>query len=63
MAKVVAVIGDRRRFGSRAVRAFLKEGYTVIPINPHEAEIEGLRAYELVLDVSERIDGLLLRAA
>ena len=59
MAKVVAVIGassNRRKFGNRAVRAFVKEGYTVIPINPHEREIEGLTAYASVLDVPGRID-------
>jgi uncharacterized protein len=47
MSKVVAVIGascDRSKFGNRAVRAFRQEGYTVIPINPHEAEVEGLKA-------------------
>ena len=59
MPKVVAVIGassDRRKFGNRAVRAFIKEGYTVIPINPHEAEVEGLRTYASVLDVPGPID-------
>ena len=41
MAKVVAVIGasnDPRKFGNRAVRAFRRHGYTVVPINPHETE-------------------------
>jgi len=59
MAKVVAVIGassDRRKFGNRAVRAFRQQGYTVIPINPHEREVEGLKAYASVLDVPEPID-------
>ena len=59
MPKVVAVIGassDRRKFGNRAVRAFVKEGYTVIPINPHEREVEGLTAYGSVLDVPGPID-------
>src|SRR3954452_12768198 len=59
MAKVVAVIGassDRRKFGNRAVRAFRQQGYTVVPINPHEAEIEGLKAYASVLDVPGPID-------
>jgi predicted CoA-binding protein len=57
--KVVAVIGassDRRKFGNRAVRAYVEQGYTVIPINPHEREIEGLRAYASVLDVPGPID-------
>ena len=48
MGKVVAVIGassDRRKFGNRAVRAFARQGYTVVPINPHETQVEGLKAY------------------
>ena len=56
---VVAVIGasnDRRKFGNRALRAFRRQGYTVIPINPHETEVEGLRAYASVLDVPGPID-------
>src|SRR5258706_1576177 len=59
MAKVVAVIGassNRSKFGNRAVRAFRQQGYTVIPINPHEREIEGLTAYASVLDVPGAID-------
>jgi len=59
MSKVVAVIGasnHREKFGNRAVRAFREQGYTVIPINPHEREIEGLRAYASVLDVPGPID-------
>ena len=57
--KIVAVIGasnDRRKFGNRALRAFRQQGYTVIPINPHETEVEGLRAYGSVLDVPGPID-------
>jgi uncharacterized protein len=59
MAKVVAVIGassNRTKFGNRAVRAFLQQGYTVIPINPKEAEVEGLKAYRSVMDVPVAID-------
>ncbi len=59
MPKVVAVVGassNRRKFGNRAVRAFRQQGYTVVPINPHEAEVEGLKAYPSVLDVPGTID-------
>jgi uncharacterized protein len=55
----VAVIGasaDRRKFGNKAVRAFLRQGYDVVPINPHETSVEGLRAYRSVLDVPGPID-------
>jgi predicted CoA-binding protein len=57
--KVVAVIGasgNRRKFGNRAVRAYVQQGYTVIPINLHEREVEGLQAYASVLDVPGPID-------
>jgi predicted CoA-binding protein len=59
MSKVVAVIGassNPRKFGNRAVRAFRRQGYTVVPINPHEQEVEGLRTYRSVLDVPGAID-------
>ena len=55
----MAVIGasnDRRKFGNRAVRAYRLRGYTVVPINPHETEVEGLRAYKSVLDVPGPIE-------
>jgi len=59
MPKVVAVIGassNRQKFGNRAVRAFQRQGYTVIPINPHEQQVEGLKTYRSVLDVPGAID-------
>ncbi len=59
MAKVVAVIGassNRSKFGNRAVRAFQQQGYTVVPINPHETEVEGLKSYATVLDYPGAID-------
>lgn len=59
MNKVVAVIGasvERQKFGNRALRAYREQGYTVIPINPHEEEIEGLKAFKSVLDVPGPID-------
>jgi uncharacterized protein len=59
MSKIVAVIGastNRRKFGNRAVRAYRDQGFTVIPINPHETEVEGLKAYASVLDVPGPID-------
>ena len=56
---VIAVIGaskDRRKYGNRALRAFRQQGYTVVPINPHETEIEGERAWPNVLAYPGLID-------
>jgi predicted CoA-binding protein len=55
----VAVIGasnDRRKFGNKAVRAFVAHGDDVLPVNLHETVIEGLRAYRSVLDIPGPID-------
>ena len=52
--KTVAVIGahnDRSRFGNKAVRAFLQQGFQVFPINPNETVIEGLEAYKTIAEV------------
>jgi predicted CoA-binding protein len=57
--KTVAVVGassNRAKFGNKALRAFEKKGYTVIPINPNETEVEGHPTYKSVLDVPGAID-------
>jgi predicted CoA-binding protein len=56
---VIAIVGassDRHKYGNKALRAFRQQGYTVVPINPHETEIEGERAYRSVLDYPGAID-------
>jgi len=57
--KTVAVVGasnHREKFGNKALRAFRDAGHTVIPINPHESEVEGVKAFRSVLDVPGPID-------
>ena len=59
MSKTVAVIGassHRSKFGNKALRAFASQGFTVLAINPNEAEVEGYRTYASVLDVPGPID-------
>ena len=55
--KTVAVIGassHREKWGNKAVRAFLQQGYTVYPVNPNEPEIEGLKTCASIRDVPVR---------
>ena len=57
--RTVAVVGassSRAKFGNKALRAFLAEGYRVLAINPNEREVEGLKTYASVLDVPGQID-------
>lgn len=59
MPKTVAVIGassNRDKFGNKALRAFARQGYTVVPIHPSETEVEGHKTYASVLDVPHPID-------
>jgi uncharacterized protein len=56
----VAIIGasnDRAKYGNRAVRAYLRKGWTVHPVNPNITEpIEGLTPYARVEDVPGQLD-------
>ena len=59
MSRTVAVIGasrNREKFGNKALRAFARQSYRVIPIHPVASEVEGLQAYRSVLDVPGAID-------
>jgi predicted CoA-binding protein len=56
-SKSVAIVGasaDRSKFGNKAVRAFQQQGYTVYPVNPKEAAIEGLPVFKSISDVPVR---------
>lgn len=55
--KTIAIVGasaDRNKFGNKAVRAFLKQGYTVFPVNPKETQIEGLPVFKSIAEVLAR---------
>jgi uncharacterized protein len=55
----VAIIGastDPTKYGNRAIRAYVRQGYTVYPVNPKFRTIEGLRAYASVSDIPGPID-------
>ena len=50
----VAILGasaDRAKYGNKAVRAHLAQGYEVYPVNPKGGEIEGLTVYKSLADV------------
>jgi predicted CoA-binding protein len=57
--RTVAVVGAssaRHKYGNKAVRAYLRQGWTVYPVNPNEATIEGLAVYPTLADVPSPID-------
>ena len=55
--KTIAIIGasaDRHKFGNIAVRAFVRQGWTVYPVNPKETQIEGLPVFRSITEVPVR---------
>jgi predicted CoA-binding protein len=55
----VAVIGasrERNKYGNRAVRAYLRQGWTVYPVNPNDHDVEGLATYARITDIPGAVD-------
>lgn len=56
----IAIVGassDPNKFGNKAIRAYLRRGYDVYPVNPKGGEIEGLPVRKSLADVPvERLD-------
>lgn len=53
---IVGASEDRAKFGNKAVRAYLRQGHVVLPVNPHAASIEGLEVYRTIAAVPGPID-------
>jgi predicted CoA-binding protein len=55
----VAILGasaDRRKFGNKSLRAHLRAGYDVYPVNPYADVVEGHPAYARLADVPVALD-------
>lgn len=53
-ARTVAVIGagpERRKFGNKSVRAHAAAGFTVFPVHPTAATVEGLPVFRSVKEI------------
>lgn len=58
-SKVIAVVGlsGKKYRPSYGVAEYMqKQGYRIIPVNPHETEVLGEKAYARLEDVPERVD-------
>ncbi|HEY0709407.1 MAG TPA: CoA-binding protein, partial [Polyangia bacterium] len=59
----VAIVGAssaRHKYGNRAVRAYLRQGWTVFPVNPNEPSVEGIATFARVSDIPAHVDRVAL---
>ena len=59
----VAIVGASsapHKYGNKAVRAYLRQGWTVYPVNPKEKTIEGLATYASIADLPGPVDRMSL---
>lgn len=59
----IAIVGastDRSKFGNKAIRAYVKNGWTVYPLHPKESEIEGLKVFRTVKEIGSPLDRVTL---
>lgn len=59
MKETVAVVGASKkpdRYSNKAILKLKSGGYNVIPVNPVESEIEGLKVASSLKEISQRID-------
>ena len=53
---IIGASTNRDKFGNKAVRAFLRQGHDVFPVNPRAESIEGIRCYHAIAEVPGPID-------
>lgn len=59
----VAIVGastNRKKYGNKAVRAYIQGGWTVYPINARADTVEGCRAYKSLADVPVPLDRIVM---
>lgn len=55
----MAILGasrDRAKFGNKSVRAHLRAGFRVFPVNPNESEIEGIPSSPSLAELPEPVE-------
>ncbi|MBX3395926.1 MAG: CoA-binding protein [Phycisphaerae bacterium] len=61
--KSVVIVGasaDRSKYSNKSIRAHLRQGWQVYPVNPRGGTIEGLTVYTSVKDIPGPIDRISL---
>lgn len=57
---IVGASADRAKFSNKAVRAYLKQGWEVFPVNPRGGTIEGLNVYHSLREIPAALERVAL---
>lgn len=49
---------DRHKYGNKVLRCYLQHGKKVIPVNPKDAQVEGITSVASVLDLPDEVKSL-----
>jgi predicted CoA-binding protein len=55
---VVGASTDRTKYGNRVLRCYQQNGKKAIPVNPREAEVEGVPCVASVLDLPDEVTSI-----
>ena len=50
---VVGASSDRTKYGNKVLRCYRQHGRHAVPVNPKDAEVEGLRAYRSLSEIPD----------
>ncbi len=53
---IIGASTNRAKFGNKAVRAYQRQGFVVLPVNPRTEVVEGLKCWRSIADVPGPID-------
>ncbi|MBK5276596.1 MAG: CoA-binding protein [Desulfuromonadales bacterium] len=55
---VVGASSNRHKFGNKVLRCYIQNGKTAVPVNPNEAEIEGLACVKSVEELPPEVKSI-----
>jgi predicted CoA-binding protein len=55
---VVGASSNRQKFGNRVLRCYLQKGKRAVPVNPNEAEIEGVACVKSVEELPPEVKSI-----
>ena len=55
---VIGASANRHKYGNKVLRCFIQNGRTAVPVNPNEAEIEGIPCAATINDLPDDVQSI-----